>query len=456
MAIAIDADYLVVGAGATGMAFTDALIDHADVTVALADVRDGPGGHWRDDYPFVRLHQASSFYGVASTRLGDDRIQTEGPERGLHERATGAEVRDYYEGVLAERLVASGRVEPYLGWEHIGGRRLRSVADGAVWEARPGCRVVDARYLGPQIPALTPPPFEVDPDARVVTVNELPSVRDASRVVVAGSGKTATDAVVWLLEGGVDPDAVTWIRPRDPWMYNRAVVQPDPLAIARLGADTMEAAAGARSLDHLFVRLEDAGIMLRIDPAVTPTMAKTPTLARWELELLRSVEHVVRLGHLRRVSRGRLRLDRGEVEVPDDAVVVHCAADGLRRPGLLPIWRTEAVTPQPIRTGFPCFGAALAGYVEATRDTDADKNGLCPPTPYSDTPAQWAEAAVLGARASSRFLREPDIRAWADTVALNPARTPAPSAELDAVRERLRRHKAQGLARLAQLGGVAA
>ena len=32
---AIETDYLVVGAGAMGMAFTDALIDHADVHVTL-------------------------------------------------------------------------------------------------------------------------------------------------------------------------------------------------------------------------------------------------------------------------------------------------------------------------------------------------------------------------------------------------------------------------------------
>ena len=33
----LDADYLVVGAGAMGMAFTDALIDHADVSVVMVD-----------------------------------------------------------------------------------------------------------------------------------------------------------------------------------------------------------------------------------------------------------------------------------------------------------------------------------------------------------------------------------------------------------------------------------
>jgi cation diffusion facilitator CzcD-associated flavoprotein CzcO len=60
-------DYLVIGAGAMGMAFTDALIDHADVHVTLVDRRHAAGGHWLDAYPFVQLDQASLFYGVAST-----------------------------------------------------------------------------------------------------------------------------------------------------------------------------------------------------------------------------------------------------------------------------------------------------------------------------------------------------------------------------------------------------
>ena len=75
MNILVQADYLVVGAGASGMAFTDALIDHSDARVALVDRRHGAGGHWLDAYPFVQLHQASSFYGVASTPLGGGRAE---------------------------------------------------------------------------------------------------------------------------------------------------------------------------------------------------------------------------------------------------------------------------------------------------------------------------------------------------------------------------------------------
>lgn len=81
-ATTLTTDYLVVGAGAMGMAFTDALIDHADVHVTIVDRRHAAGGHWLDAYPFVHLHQASSFYGVASTLLGDGSVQLSGPERG--------------------------------------------------------------------------------------------------------------------------------------------------------------------------------------------------------------------------------------------------------------------------------------------------------------------------------------------------------------------------------------
>src|SRR6187551_3678338 len=107
-------DYLVVGAGAMGMAFTDALIDHADVHVTLVDRRHAAGGHWLDAYPFVQLHQASVFYGVASTVLGTGAVQREGPEAGLQERARQSEINAYYDDLLHRRLIGSGRVT-FLG-----------------------------------------------------------------------------------------------------------------------------------------------------------------------------------------------------------------------------------------------------------------------------------------------------------------------------------------------------
>jgi hypothetical protein len=450
-------DYLVVGAGAMGMAFTDALIDHADVHVTLVDRRHAASGHWQDAYPFVQLHQASLFYGVASTLLGDGQVQASGPETGLQERARQSEIQAYYDDILHRRFVGSGRVTFMAGCEYRTdgtSHLVTSLVSGATTEidAR---RVVDATYLSPTVPSTTPPPFAVADDVRVVAVNELARLSTApASYVIVGSGKTATDGIVWLTANGVAPDRIVWVRPRDPWMLNRAVVQPDPAVALGLAADTMAAAADAESLDDLFLRLEAADVMLRIDRDVHPTMAKTPTLGAWELEVLRSIERVVRLGHVQRVDRHDIVLDHGSVPLGPGALVVHCAASGLRYPPLVPLWQADRVRLQTIRAGFPCFGAALTGYVEATRDDDRERNRLCPPNTLPDTTASWARMQVRGTLAARAYGAEPDIAAWANACALNPARIEAPRRTDPAVRAaaaRLDDHVEQGLTRLARL-----
>lgn len=119
----------------------------------------------------------------------------------------------------------------------------------------------------------------------------------------------------------------------------------------------------------------------------------------------------------------------------------------------MPIWGSKAITLQPIRAGLPCFGAALAGYVEVNRNDDTQKNRLCPPTPYSNTMAQWVAMTVLGTQATMSFGSHPDIKEWADTVALNPARLPpedARSSELGEVLARLKAHTPPGIGRPGQ------
>ena len=206
----IDADYLVVGAGAMGMAFTDALIDHDDrARVAVVDRRHGPGGHWVAAYPFVRLHQSSDFYGMASTRLGGGQLQQRGPEAGLQERASQPEILSYY-GRGVDRMTETARVEFLFNSEYADGA-VTSLITGRCLEVSDRTRIVDSTYLSPTIPAEMPLPFADAEGARVATPNRLAQLEEApSQYVVLGSGKTATDAIVWLLGRGVDPDAV-WL-----------------------------------------------------------------------------------------------------------------------------------------------------------------------------------------------------------------------------------------------------
>src|SRR6476469_3020772 len=131
-----------------GMAFADALVQHSDARVALVDRRHSVGGHWLEAYPFVRLHQASAFYGVASTALGGAR-QQHGPEKGLHERASQPEICAYYEHALG-RMVDTGRVEFLRGSEYVGDRTVVSHRSGERSTVPERCRIVDATYLAPR------------------------------------------------------------------------------------------------------------------------------------------------------------------------------------------------------------------------------------------------------------------------------------------------------------------
>jgi hypothetical protein len=185
-------------------------------------------------------------------------------------------------------------------------------------------------------------------------------------------------------------------------------------------------------------------------------MAKTPTLAGWELDLLRTVERVVRLGHVKHVSDREIVLDGGSLPLAPGSLVVHCAASGLQYPPLVPLWAPHRIRLQTTRAGFPCFNAALAGYVEATRDDDRERNRLCPPNTLPDTPRSWARMQARGAVAARTFGAEPDIAAWANGCALTPVRI-EPSQRGDpavqAAGARLADYAPQGLARMAELGG---
>ncbi len=454
--VPVHTDYLVVGAGAAGMAFVDSLIHNSDVHVTLLDRRHSAGGHWLDAYPFVKLHQASQFYGVASTPLGYGQRQAGGPEAGLYERAAAPEIVAYYARVL-DNMVASGKVNFHPNCEYLGERRWVSRPSGQQFVAPDSCRVVNAHYLAPDIPAQFPAPFGVADGVQVIPVNDLVRLSETpAQFVIVGSGKTATDAIVWLLDNGVDPDSICWVRPRDPWMYNRAVVQPDPVIYLGMVADILEAACEATSPDDLFLRMEADGVMFRVDPRVTPGMAKTPTLARWELERLRAIENVVRLGHVRHVEPGRLVCAAGEAAIERHALVVHCAASGLRYPPLTPVWGPEAITLQSVATG-PIFGAAIAGYLEATRKDDGEKNRLCPPQIYPNTPADWPLSFAQGAQGSQALASEPDVKCWIHANSLYRSRIPAERAgepDVAAAAGRVAAVAGMGLARLAELGSM--
>src|SRR6201998_1145314 len=315
----IESDYLVVGAGAMGMAFIDTLVSETEARWVLVDRYHQPGGHWTTAYPFVRLHQPSAFYGVNSLRLGSDTIDQVGWNEGLYELATAGEVCAYYDHVMHQQFLPTGRVSYFPMSEYRGEGRFATLA-GADYTVNVARRVVDATYMRVMVPSMRPAPYEVAAGVECVPPNDLPRHAARDRYVIVGAGKTGIDTCLWLLGHGIAPDRLTWIMPRDSWLLDRATIQPGSLFADRVKASfaaRLRAISEAASVEDLFCRLEDAGALLRIDPAIRPTMYRCATVTPAELEQLRRITDIVRMGHLLRIDANKIVLDGGAVAMDD-------------------------------------------------------------------------------------------------------------------------------------------
>ena len=418
----LDADYLVIGCGAAGMAFADTLVAHSDAQIVMVDRRHAPGGHWNEAYPFVRLHQPSAFYGVSSLRLGEDSIDTCGINAGDYERASGPEIVGYFRRVMDQKLLPSGRVRYFPMCDYVGEHRFVSRTSAKAYEVKVRKAVVDATYLQPSVPASFPPPFGVAPGARCVPINALTELGEApERLVVIGAGKTAIDACLWLLECGVSPDAICWIRPRDSLLANRTTFQPGDLAFEGFSI-LVECAAQAEDPRDFINRLVAKKQFFPIDEAVEPTMFKYATVNELELEQLRSIKNVVRLGRVHRIDRDEIILESGVVPTSPRNLHVHCAAPGLRLSPGVPIFGEGTITLQPIRAGAIPFAAAITAYVEATRNDLTEKNKLCIPNPYMDVPTDLVRVTLTAMNAEYQWSKRSDITDWLQQTRLNPVR----------------------------------
>lgn len=387
---AIETDYLIVGAGAAGMAFADSLLSDSDATMVLVDRRDKPGGHWNDAYPFVRLHQPAAFYGVNSRPLGSGAKDTVGLNKGMYELASGQEVLSHFDLVMQERFLTSGRVRFVPMSEVDGDGVITSLLSGerTTVTAR---KTVDAAYSNTAVPSTHPPEYAVEEGVTCVPVNELPrAARGRRRFVVVGAGKTGMDACIWLLQNGAAPDSIHWVMPRDSWLLDRKIFQPGDefLEPAVKGlADHVEALANAESVDDAIARMERTGYIRRIDPNVTPAAYHCAVASDAELEQLRRIDNIIRLGRVKRIEHERMVLERGTVETEPDWLFVDCSAAGIPKRTPAPIFDGDRITLQFVRLCQPTFSAALIGHVEAVMHAnDEEKNRICRPIPPPGEP----------------------------------------------------------------------
>lgn len=415
-----ETDYLIIGAGAVGLAFADTLLDETDAHITIVDRHGKPGGHWNDAYSFVALHQPSAFYGVNSLELGTNRKDTIGINKGLYELASGPEVSGYFSRVMHQKLLPSGRVSYHPMSDYQGDGRFVSLLSGAQSEVKARKRVVDATYYGTSVPSTHKPKYRVAEGVRLVPPNALPGLwqqagERATHYTVIGAGKTAMDVVVWLLQSGALPDSISWVMPRDSWLVNRLHTQPGMEFFKEsMGgqADQMEAIASASSVDDLFERLEASGQMLRIYPDHKPEMFHYATMSTGEVELLRQVRNVIRMGHVQAVESDGLVLDKGRVPTCPGTLYIDCTASAVQQRPAQPIFQPGKLVLQIVRAPFPTFSAALVAWVEAHLDDDQQKNRMCSVVPFPQNPAGYLAATLVSMMNQFQWSQDKALRAW--------------------------------------------
>ena len=459
MAESLQADYLVVGAGAMGMAFTDVLMNETDASVVIVDRHHQPGGHWNQAYPFVRLHQPSAFYGVNSRKLGSDTIDSEGWNKGLYELATNSEVCAYFDQVMNQQFLPTGRVRYLPMTDYLGDGRCKSLVSGETVEVN-AAKTVDATYMNVTVPSMRPPSYQVDEGVACAPPNALAQLTGHyQRYVVVGAGKTGMDACLFLLRNGVSAENVSWVMPRDSWLLDRANIQPGKLFASSIGrsfAQQVEVFATAESVEEALLRIAEQGGLLRFDENVWPTMYRCATVTQAELDQLRRIDHVIRMGRVQRIAADTIHLDEGTVATSGATLHIDCTADGLERRAALPVFDSNKLVLQSVRTCQQVFSAAFIGHVEATYQDEAVKNELCTPVPHPDSALDFFKTSLANNLNAARWGQDAELQTWLQNARLDgftqqPTEAQAPSAEQLAMLRTLMENAAPAVANLRKL-----
>ena len=413
--IHLETDYLIVGSGAVGMAFADVLLTETDASMILVDKYPKPGGHWNVAYPYVTLHQPSAFYGVSSLELSKGRRDQVGWNKGLHDLASGAEVLAYYDEVMRHTFLPTGRVDYYPMCEGNMDGTFSSMLSGQSYNVKYK-KLVDATHLKTSVPATHTPSFKIDDGVNFMPLNDLTKIKKPpAGYVIVGAGKTGIDAVLWLLENRVDPDMINWIMPRDAWLLDRQNTQPSSDFFENtLGSQAaqFESIVNSTSIEDMFDRLEASGYFLRIDPNVRPKMFHGATISKMELEQIRRVKNIIRMGRVSHLKADEIVLDDGTIPTSPDHVHVDCSARAVSNEEIKPIFQGDLITPQMVRSYQPVFSAAAIAHVEATRETDAEKNRLCGVVPLPNHDTDYIRFTAAFMLNQYNWSQDPDMREW--------------------------------------------
>jgi len=362
-------DYLVVGAGTAGMSFIDTMLtENPKATIVLVDKNTTPGGHWTKADDFARLHQPSCFYGVNSLPLGKHQSKkSRRRERyDLDDRATKAEILDYYQTVL-RNFEATGRVRSFFGatydynedqdkhtihhhLTHCGSEYEDLDGDDTstknnIVEMEVKCHKVVTVGTDVTVPSMRKLLIPVDKTvaSSFVPVNEVSSRVASGRYnhyIVFGNGKTSIDAITHMLgDKAIDPSQITWIVSQEAWY----MVSDGYKNLHKAMVSTATRVLSSEYVKKIYLGLENDGLdytnsktnskiknhQINVNKNYNfPSLLKGASVTLEQLDQIRSVKNVLRLGSATSIGPHTVHLERGSLEFPpQDTLLVDCMAE---------------------------------------------------------------------------------------------------------------------------------
>jgi len=332
---------------------------------------------------------------------------------------------------MNDRFIPSGRVKYFPLTEYHEGHRIKGILSGEEQTINVRRKLVDGTYFQTSVPSTHKPGFEIGEGTRFAIPGDLPGLwKQAADLpehfIILGAGKTAMDTGVWLLEAGVAPDRIGWVRPRDSWMFNRKFLQPAEQHLEELVSFQtiqMQVAAESQDGDEMFAKLGEKGLMLRIDPETKPSMFHFAVISEGEVEMLRGITEVYRQGRVTRIEPGAMHFGDEVVDVPDSTLFIDCTASAVpfeARNNQRPFFDGDTITLQLAQTPFVPYSAALAAFIEANFDTDEEKNALVPAGPLTDTTSTYPAAFLSNLRSTGLLSQNEKTNAFNARSRLHP------------------------------------
>jgi hypothetical protein len=318
---------------------------------------------------------------------------------------------------MNQTFLPSGRVQYFPNHEYTGEGEWRSKITGKSYRVGQNTKIVDATFMKVKVPSMGPPTYQVASNVQLVTPNNLPRIdRPYGGYAVVGAGKTGIDACLWLLTQGIDPKLISWIMPRDSWFLERGGIQPGP-AFAESTAASINAINGsimeATSPEDLFLRLERHQQLIRMSDEIWPSMFRCATVSLAELEQIKKIANIVRLGRVVSLESNKVTMENGTFAPAPDTLYIDCSADALAKLEPVPVFRGRQITLQSVRYCQQVFSAAFIAHVEATYGGDEKlKNDLCKVVPHPDEAIDWFIVTLQSHRNGLAWSAQPKTGAW--------------------------------------------